>query len=329
MMQKDETILLEPWLRYHGYLFGFENLFVFDNGSTDAATIGLLEEFAGFGVNVRYDHATGGDFDCKGEIAGELIRAFQQDRRYDVALPLDCDEFVLVLGATGISIARDEILEQLANLAKPGQMVKIGDNLVNRPGLLDLFELKLFDKSVVPIGDFRSIDHGFHEALSNVDPGDYQSCKLCYVHLHYKPIRHVLRHARDKLNPFVNVDDVQALHAFSGTGRHLARYFFMSEPEYYLNFDPDYPYPFVRYTRFRDFIHLLMASADFERTWQDPPERAAQAERLLRSSPVVDMSGPFDTAAYARANADVGDSGMNPVVHYCLFGYQEGRPLGR
>ena len=100
----------------------------------------------------------------------------------------------------------------------------------------------------------------------------------------------------------------------------------MSEPEYYLNFDPDYPYPFVRYTRFRDFIHLLMASADFERTWQDPPE---QAERLLRSSPVVDMSGPFDTAAYARANADVGDSGMNPVVHYCLFGYQEGRPLGR
>ena len=34
MMQKDEVHLLEPWLAYHGYLFGFENLYVLDNGST-------------------------------------------------------------------------------------------------------------------------------------------------------------------------------------------------------------------------------------------------------------------------------------------------------
>ena len=33
MMQKDESFLLEPWLLYNGYLFGFENLTVYDNGS--------------------------------------------------------------------------------------------------------------------------------------------------------------------------------------------------------------------------------------------------------------------------------------------------------
>ena len=162
MMQKDETILLEPWLRYHGYLFGFENLFVFDNGSTDAATIGLLEEFAGFGVNVRYDHATGGDFDCKGEIAGELIRAFQQDRRYEPCHSTATSSCWFWAQPGSVSRATRSSSNYLA---KPGQMVKIGDNLVNRPGLLDLFELKLFDKSVVPIGDFRSIDHGFQKIV--------------------------------------------------------------------------------------------------------------------------------------------------------------------
>ena len=30
MMQKNEQTLLEPWLIYHGHLFGFENLYVWD-----------------------------------------------------------------------------------------------------------------------------------------------------------------------------------------------------------------------------------------------------------------------------------------------------------
>ena len=41
MMQKDEAILLEPWLTYHGHLFGLENLFVIDDGSDDGSTTGL------------------------------------------------------------------------------------------------------------------------------------------------------------------------------------------------------------------------------------------------------------------------------------------------
>ena len=33
-MQKNEDLCLEPWILYHGYLFGFENIFILDHNST-------------------------------------------------------------------------------------------------------------------------------------------------------------------------------------------------------------------------------------------------------------------------------------------------------
>ncbi len=45
VMQKDEIFLSRPWLAYHGHLFGFGNLFVLDNGSTDGPSAHLARLF--------------------------------------------------------------------------------------------------------------------------------------------------------------------------------------------------------------------------------------------------------------------------------------------
>ena len=57
MMQKDESELLDYWLSYHGEIFGFENLYVFDNGSTDSNLQCVLEKYAGLGINFYLDFA--------------------------------------------------------------------------------------------------------------------------------------------------------------------------------------------------------------------------------------------------------------------------------
>src|SRR4051794_34461386 len=94
MMQKDEAFLLRPWLAYHGYLFGYENLFVFDNGSTLPNVRATLTEFARKGVNVDWDHASRDNYLAKGELIGDRIRTLEAAGEYDFMIPLDCDEFM-------------------------------------------------------------------------------------------------------------------------------------------------------------------------------------------------------------------------------------------
>lgn len=325
MMQKNEGLLIEPWLRYHGYLFGYENLFVFDNGSDDPDVIHTLKRFEVVGVKVDWRHTSPTDFDRKGHIVGDLIKGFQESSRYDLVFPMDCDEFITIIGQNGIQYSRNEIAAHLNDLARPGPMIKVRHCLDNRPGFLDLFRLTGFDKCIVPIGNFQSIDHGFHQARDTLS-SDYLSCNIVYTHLHYKPFTLVKKHAQDKLNPFVDASDMEELRNFSGVGRHLVRFFFMSEETYY-NSLGDYTYPVVKCGKLLEILRILMASKSLEYAWAEVPEGSSRLEIMSKIDKIVDMSGSFDVESYVKCNPDVGVSKMNPTIHYCLFGFREGRPV--
>ena len=103
LAQKDEDLLLRPWLLYHGYLFGFENLHVCDNGSSRDDVLATLQEFISLGVRVDFASPDAVDTeDPQGAIhrkTGEL----RQDGRYDVVLSLGCDEFLVINGRDGIA----------------------------------------------------------------------------------------------------------------------------------------------------------------------------------------------------------------------------------
>ncbi|PPQ28585.1 glycosyltransferase family 2 protein [Rhodopila globiformis] len=318
MMQKDENILLRPWLLYHGYLFGFENLYVYDNGSSDDTIAALLKEFALLGVNVNTTWNQPVDFQNKGRIIGERIEEFRQGDRYDIALPLDCDEFLAINGADGISCSRTQIHEELTNIFRGGVVCRTAHCLDNRPGYVDLFRYIGHIKSIVLVHSFLGIDHGFHQA--GLPPGKaYGTTSLIHIHMHFKPFDQLLRSATEKLAPYVDVTDKEALKAFGGVGNHLTKYFFMDAVSYY-NELHGYRRPLVRFGGFCRLISVLM---DFDATrdiWE-----SGRPGHLPDDQLEIDLDQtPFRPAGYLKANPELGGDLFD---HFLRAGFQEGRRL--
>ncbi len=321
MMQKDEAYLLRPWLLYHGYLFGFDNLYVYDNGSSDQATLRVLDEFAQAGVQVDYGHPSTADFEHKGWILGQRIKAFQAVGQYDLALPLDCDEFVAVNGDAGLSCERDQVQAELARILDGGTVCRTAFCLSNRPGYLELFRYLGHVKSIVIVNNFIDIDHGFHQA--GLPPGQaYGDTALIHIHMNHKPFAHLLRSAENKLRPFVDVTDAAALARFTGVGVHLKRFFSMTPAAYYHDVDT-YDGPVIRFRGLSRLLSLLMALEALCQAWE-----AGRPNDLLDGMIEIDMDlVAYRSSEYLRLNPDLVGVGLDAFTHFVSAGYQEGRRL--
>src|SRR5271170_8315503 len=132
MMQKDEDLLLRPWLLYHGYLFGFENLYVYDNGSKSTRIFETLREFADIGVHVDLSFTRQEDFENKGAILGEKIKEFKNSDLYDIAIPLDCDEFLAIHDFNlGVICSRSLIRSEIGRIDRGGVVCRVSHCLDN------------------------------------------------------------------------------------------------------------------------------------------------------------------------------------------------------
>jgi len=112
-MQKNEDDLLVPWIQYHSELFGAENLYIYDNGSTSPAITQILSDAKLKGVNVYFEYSQKENFEGKGDILAEKIKQLDQLDIYDFFFPLDCDEFVGVMkGEDAPSFERSDIFSE-------------------------------------------------------------------------------------------------------------------------------------------------------------------------------------------------------------------------
>jgi|GEM_PF-1150319 len=321
MMQRDEELLLRPWLLYYGYLFGFENLYVYDNGSTINDIKQTLNEFSSVGVNVDITHNTSADFEHKGVILGNKIHEFKQDKRYDIVLPLDCDEFIAMNGRFGFDCNRTEIIDELERIHNGGVVCRTSYCLDNRPGFLDLFRYVPHTKSIVIVEHFLGIDHGFHQA-SLPEGAAYGQTALIHIHMHFKPFKQVLEGAKNKLAPFVDVEDTEALKGFSGVGNHLKKYFFMSDFEYYSQLH-GYQWPLIRFSKFQKLIGLLLDIGKLKPQWE-----YGRPINLLDETLIADLDrSPFISSEYHAANQDLPRSNYDAFSHFISAGYMEGRRL--
>ena len=50
LMTKNEPELLESWIKYHGYIFGLDNIYVLD-GSDDSRVLRVYEKFQPLGLS--------------------------------------------------------------------------------------------------------------------------------------------------------------------------------------------------------------------------------------------------------------------------------------
>ncbi len=152
MMQRDERALLDAWLGYHGYLFGLENLTVFDNGSTDPEVVATLRRYESAGCTILWHCKTDDDFAERQRHFRSVVAGWERELSYEMAIPLECNEFVALFDVGGLSCRRDDIESYLETLSRTEERFEIGCSLAASPASSGFYGLRPSSKPVVTIG---------------------------------------------------------------------------------------------------------------------------------------------------------------------------------
>lgn len=125
VVTKNEYDLIEDFIRYHAYLFGYENVVVIDNGSTHPVVLDVYQRYAARGVRVVYTEG------YTGQSQGEHFTRFMNEykNKTEFLIGLDTDLFFTV----NESCDRDTIQQYLRGL----------------PQNYDTFQMNRFFMSVV------------------------------------------------------------------------------------------------------------------------------------------------------------------------------------
>jgi predicted SAM-dependent methyltransferase len=339
MMQKDERFLLKPWLAYHAYLFGFENVFVFDNGSELAEVRNTLAEYESKGVTIYRNHASREDYRAKATIIGDQIKRLDACRQYDFLIPLDCDEFIVLENDSKYTTSRDAILAYLASLIGETRLLRFPYQLANHPLHPDIYHYFTFFKIFFAADTFTWMDHGHHEGQSRKAEG-FRDTQLVHLHFHYQPLDRQVEKARLSWVGSISTDDRSKLADYHGPSGHLVPYFLKTKQQYYEGLlDNVYFY----LPQLRELLKSLGASLDMpaEPVPEDltvkvvGPDPASLFDGrgqtiLIPTRTLADTVfnlAEFNAALYAEANPELAGSGMSPLAHYCLYGFRERRPL--
>jgi hypothetical protein len=234
MMMKNEALLFKPWVRYHEWLFGKQNLYIWDNGTTDPDLLLELHQYRADGYNISFDRHTAGDYRNKALIMGAQIKKFDQGAEYDFHIPIDCDEFFMLEQGGAPTFDRDAILASLAGLLEaPGSLV-MRTAYYNVLGHANHYwryadRSKTQAKCFFARNQFIAMGHGYHKA--DTRSGGTRDTDFGYMHFHHRPAHVVAAHARNKVVAFIDPKDEVSMTA--NAGNRLVRQMFDS-PERYL-----------------------------------------------------------------------------------------------
>lgn len=327
MMQRDESLLLEPWLRYYGYLFGFENLTVIDNGSTSEPVIATLRRFERIGVRIYWDFGGAENYAGKGFHFHNIIEGWDFGGGYDFALPVDCDEFIAVMHPDGLDCGRRAIHRELDSLKGEERALGIEFSMFNVPGQPGCYRPQPYPKGFFARNTIKVLDHGHHYPVSRA--GGRRETELTYLHYHHKPLDMMRQRARRELHGRIDIDHPEIASAYSGFGNHLIKFLTMSEQEYRTQFADSL---LIRFDGFERLLHLL-GPADhglFPNTGQTAGDDATADRLLVRvagSGARKPSFAPFSESAYYALNPDVAANRIEALKHYFRHGYDERRAV--
>ena len=239
MMCRDEENLVEQWLRYHGDIFGYDNIYIFDNGSSDN-TKGILKSFEERGVHIDFSKQGRKAFDDKGSIFEGIIKQMDIDNPSDFYFPLDCDEFICVEKEDGtFSSNREDIFLYLNTIKYKKETFMIGGGIDNNPYAPGFFRLSLGQrKCFFGKNNCAYLDHGFHIGRS-VHSADTIKTKIFYFHFHYRPYDIMIRSSINKIGEdFTNRTRSQIYEYMDSglPGFHVAENFLIKELNYKIGF---------------------------------------------------------------------------------------------
>ena len=182
---KNEIDIVEEWLIYHGCMFGWQNIFIIDNYSSDG-TWEKINEFKDL-VNIYRES----DYSKKGEYMRDLINKNCCDG--EIAFPIDIDEFIVFFDNNTITIDKDIINNYLNNLPE-SSLYKSNYiyPLITQNNGYERAAHEMQCGSYCDMGDSAKsffntkyykgdIDHGNHITCNN-----FHLTKLCLVHYHFR-----------------------------------------------------------------------------------------------------------------------------------------------
>lgn len=191
-MVKDEVDIIREWIIFHGELFGYENIYIIDNYSSDG-TYEIIEEYKDK-IHIFREK----NYLQKGILMKKLIDIFCDTN--DIAFPIDIDEFIVYYDNDKVFVDKKIINDYINNL--PDMYVYkanyissvISDNtdygydnaiLQCKYGFYDNYgeNAKTFFKLKNYNGD---IDHGNHIQTKN-----YHLTKICLVHYHLRNLNQI------------------------------------------------------------------------------------------------------------------------------------------
>ena len=319
MMQKDEDDLLEPWVRYYGYLFGLENLTIFDNGTTSKKLIEDQRRFERGGVRIIRKYDQNEHWLAKGDLFSMIIKAWDQGPEYDFAVPLDCDEFLAIYTDQGISCHREKIHRYLDGLIGRPEVLSLDTTHYNVPGHGGWFWPTRGSKRFFASHNIGTLDHGFHIATARRSSEVYAT-RLTHLHFHHKPYETLMEHARRKLGMFIDVDDEAARESYAGPNCHLTRHFRVSKAQYTEQFNNHLLFGFPDFALTLEALGLTSWVTSLTPGHQTVSRGGVATVRLPSVASFV-----FDPEFYLSENIDVAATPSNALEHFLTFGFYEGR----
>jgi len=214
-MVKNEEDIIEYWINYHGSIFGYRNLYIIDNYSDDGTYEKLLK-YKKIGVNIRREK----NYTQKGRLIGELIKKRDD---YDIAIPLDIDEFISHYDKTNRSLNPGHTMTYIEN------HLPIGDNVIFKCNYVqsvitednkDGYANALLESPYGRYDDYGKqaktffnvkkwtgeLDHGNHYYCD-----DYILTDLVLVHYHCRNIDQMIKKVRTNVNGLGYPEDIETL----------------------------------------------------------------------------------------------------------------------
>jgi hypothetical protein len=245
MMQKDESDLLAHWIEYHGNLFGLENLYVYDNGSTNPVCLDAMDKYKKLRVNFYFEFNSQADFLNKGKILGNKILELESTNAYDFFIPLDCDEFIGAISDSGVISCDSKIIHNELDMhSKTEDVLLFRYQLYNSAFSNMWFSRRYWPKTFFKSGAYGWLDEGFHRGRSKKGSGEHKT-NLIQFHLHNKPFATIQAHTLRKISARVGDKPREEILNYVGAGQHVIKYLRMDEHQYWNHFlrTPHEQYP--------------------------------------------------------------------------------------
>jgi hypothetical protein len=185
-MVKDEVDIIRDWIIYHGCMFGWDNIYIIDNYSSDG-TYEAINEFSSL-INIfREEH-----YSNKGIYMKRLIDQYCIN---DIAFPIDIDEFIVYYDNNNLCVDKDTIINYFNSLPEHSvYKANYITSVITENGgypratvdakygyYCDMGQLA---KSFINTKHFSgTIDHGNH-----INCSDYFLTKIHLVHYHFRNI---------------------------------------------------------------------------------------------------------------------------------------------